>query len=73
MLVVCFPYSQEITCVCNTQEQVVNCFPTRIGEDTLEEKTSRVDDRMELDINDSNTEVLLATSALVAVVAFFLR
>ena len=59
--------------MCNTQEQVVNCFPTRIGENTLEEKSGSVDDRMEFDIDDSITEVLLATSALVAVVAFFLR
>ena len=75
-LSVCHPYGMSITCVCDTQGKVVNCFPTIRtgvkGEEVQERKGGRKGEKS-VAMEDNITEILLATTALVAVIAFFVR
>ena len=64
----------SITCVCDPQGAIFNCFPTnykRRGEVTASSREASVR-RAEVD-TDERVEVILATTALVAVIALFLR
>ena len=69
MLGMCYPYSVTITCVCDSDNQVINCFPTR-GRGK-QEGGGR--EKMSLARRDNITEILLATTALVVVIALFCR
>ena len=63
----------SITCVCDPQGAIFNCFPTnykRRGEVTASREASIR--RAEVD-QDERVEVILASTALVAVIALFLR
>ena len=63
----------SITCVCDPQGAIFNCFPTnykRRGEVTSSREASIR--RTEVD-SDERVEVILASTALVAVIALFLR
>ena len=63
----------SITCVCDPQGAIFNCFPTnykRRGEGTASREASIR--RAEVD-QDERVEVILASTALVAVIALFLR
>ena len=75
-LSVCHPYGMTITCVCDAQGKVVNCFPTIRtgvkGEEVQERKGGRKGETS-VAMEDNITEILLATTALVAVIAFFVR
>ena len=62
----------SITCVCDPQGAIFNCFPTnykRRGEVTASREASIR--RAEVD-QDERVEVILASTALVAVIALFL-
>ena len=64
----------SITCVCDPQGAIFNCFPTnykRRGEVTASSREASVR-RAEVD-TDERVEIILATTALVAVIAMFLR
>ena len=64
----------SITCVCDPQGAIFNCFPTnykRRGEVTASSREASVR-RAEVD-HDERVEIILATTALVAVIAMFLR
>jgi hypothetical protein len=72
---VCHPYGMTITCVCDTQGKVVNCFPS-MGKEVkgqVEEREVRGRGESSLVMEDNITEILLATTALLAVIAFFVR
>ena len=69
-LSVCHPYGMSITCVCDKQGKVVNCFPS-MGEGMKGQVEGR--EERDLSMEDNITEILLATTALVAVIAFFVR
>ena len=74
-LSVCHPYGMSITCVCDKQGKVVNCFPS-MGEGMkgrLEGREGGGREERDLSMEDNITEILLATTALVAVIAFFVR
>ena len=70
VLAVCYPYSKTITCVCDVQGVVINCFPTKGGVDTEEELKTEGEEKY-AGGEDNITEIILATTALVAVIAFF--
>ena len=64
----------SITCVCDPQGAIFNCFPTnykrvaQFGELNKGNKISKA----EMD-QDEKVEIILASTALVAVIALFLR
>ena len=65
----------SITCVCDPQGAIFNCFPTnykRRGEVTASSSREASVRRAEVD-SDERVEVILASTALVAVIALFLR
>jgi len=78
MVSLCFPYGSPITCVCDPRGHVYNCFPT----DTKGKMASyrapengggnSIGGRTGGKGGDQRTEIVLATTALVAVVALFL-
>ena len=72
---VCYPYGRTIACVCNSHDQVINCFPTlemgRERDDGGRVGGGRGEKGRQ--IKDNQTEILLAATALVAVTALFLR
>jgi len=78
MVSLCFPYGSPITCVCDPRGHVYNCFPT----DTKGKMASyrspeagrgtSIGGRSGGRGGDQRTEIVLATTALVAVVALFL-
>ena len=74
-LSVCHPYGMTITCVCDTQDRVVNCFPSleKGVKGEVEGREGGGRKEKSLSMEDNITEILLATTALVAVIAFFLR
>ena len=75
ILSVCYPYSKTITCVCDIQGQVVNCFPTKgrgFKDNTIGRVGGAREENLSLAMEDNITEILLATTTLVAVIAFFL-
>ena len=71
-MTVCYPYGRSIACVCRAHEQVVNCFPTLEMERRRSEQ-ERLQGDSRSKVVDNNTEILLAATALVAVIALFLR
>ena len=65
----------SITCVCDPQGAIFNCFPTnykRRGEMTSSREASIRKAEVVTD-QDERVEVILASTALVAVIALFLR
>jgi len=66
----CYPYGASITCVCDPRGSVYNCFPTDYnkGEQGRHDESKNTLARGE----DKRTEILLASTALVAVIALFL-
>ena len=72
MPTLCYPYGSSITCVCDPRGNVYNCFPTdykgKQGHGVLGEAKKKVSLR-----EDQRVEILLACTALVAVIAIFLR
>jgi len=67
----CYPYGSSITCVCDPRGSVYNCFPTdykgKQGSLSIGEAKKKVSPE-----EDQRTEILLASTALVAVIALFL-
>lgn len=71
MPALCYPYGSSITCVCDPRGNVYNCFPTdykgKQGNLNFGEGKKKVSSG-----EDQRTEILLASTALVAVIALFL-
>ena len=68
----CYPYGASITCVCDPRGSVYNCFPTdyKKGGQDMHSEGKKVDAQ---DKVDQRVEILLASTALVTVIALFLR
>lgn len=84
MVSLCFPYGSPITCVCDPRGHVYNCFPTDTKGGKMGSFHGGGDQRRQAElggkigagrgmvVEDQRTEIVLATTALVAVVALFL-
>lgn len=73
MVSLCFPYGSPITCVCDPRGHVYNCFPTDTKGKMASYRAPEVGGgRGGGKGGDQRTEIVLATTALVAVVALFL-
>lgn len=75
--VLCYPYGVSITCVCDNSGSVYNCYPTNyknkhsahINNSPLQEERLA---KTETGRSDQTVEIILATTALVTVIALFL-
>jgi len=78
MVSLCFPYGSPITCVCDPRGHVYNCFPTDTKGKMASYRATEagggasIGGRAGGRGGDQRTEIVLATTALVAVVALFL-
>jgi len=75
--VLCYPYGVSITCVCDNSGSVYNCYPTNYkNKHSAHINNSPLqDDRLiktEKSRGDQTVEIILATTALVTVIALFL-
>ena len=73
MLILIILAGVSITCVCDPQGAIFNCFPTNYKRRPEQEARARDPSlqRSEVD-TDERVEVILASTALVAVIALFL-
>ena len=64
----------SITCVCDPQGTIFNCFPTnyKLGNDISQSGQTSNIKKSQLE-QDEKVEIILASTALLAVVALFLR
>ena len=80
--VLCYPYGVSITCVCDNTGSVYNCYPTNYkgkgGGGSGSAAGSGTGDKLagragKVGRGDQTVEIILATTALVTVIALFLR
>ena len=64
----------SITCVCDPQGAIFNCFPTNYKRRPEQEARAQRDPSTQRSVvdTDERVEVILASTALVAVIALFL-
>jgi len=76
--VLCYPYGVTITCVCDNTGSVYNCYPTNYKnkhQGHVGANSQAQDERLtksEKSRGDQTVEIILATTALVTVIALFL-
>ena len=63
----------SITCVCDPQGTIFNCFPTNYKlRNDISDSSSQNIKKSQME-QDEEVEIILASTALVAVIALFLR